>query len=144
MPGSKDPELMATEIAAVMSGLIRRVRAASPQGELTPTQRSVLHRVDAEGPVTIAALARAELVRPQSMRVTVGALEERGFLARAPHPTDGRQVVFALTDEGRTTLEAVRKAKRGWLADALTSRLDADERRTVDEAMGLLKRLADE
>lgn len=143
MSSSNDPGRVAAEVAAVMGGLVRRMRAASPEGALTPTQRSVLHRVDAEGPLTIAALARAELVRPQSMRVTVGALEERGVLVRTPHPTDGRQVVLALTEEGGATLDAVRRAKRDWLTEALATRLDPDERRTVGEAAALLKRLID-
>lgn len=144
MSSSKDPERVAAEVGAVMSGLVRRMRAASPEGALTPTQRAVLHRVDTAGPVTIAALARAELVSPQSMRVTVGALEERGVLVRAPHPTDGRQVVLALTEEGRAALDAVREAKHGWLTEALATRLDPEERRTVGEAAALLRRLVDE
>ncbi|MBO0518301.1 MarR family winged helix-turn-helix transcriptional regulator, partial [Streptomyces beijiangensis] len=68
-------------------------------------------------PTTIAALARAELVRPQSMRTTVGTLEEQGVLARSAHPTDGRQVVFALTEAGRASLAELRRAKYDWLAE---------------------------
>ncbi|WP_037850165.1 MarR family winged helix-turn-helix transcriptional regulator [Streptomyces sp. NRRL F-5053] len=143
-PEQTAPEQIADEVSATLGALIRRLRAASSAGELTPTQRSVLRRVQTGGPTTIAALARAELVRPQSMRTTVGALEERGILVRSPHPTDGRQVVFALTDEGRTTLEAVHRAKHDWLAEALGTRLDAAERETLLTAMGLLRRLVGE
>ncbi|MCK7624733.1 MarR family transcriptional regulator [Streptomyces sp. RS10V-4] len=136
-------ERLATDLGASVSLLMRRLRAASPQGELTPTQRAVLARVDAEGPSTIAALARAELVRPQSMRVTVGALEERGILARSPHPTDGRQVVFSLTEEGHRVLAEVRRAKNNWLAVAIAERLTDAERRTLAEATALIRRLTD-
>ena len=135
---------VAAEVSAAVAALSRRLRAASPAGAFTPTQRSTLGRIYHWGPTTIAALARAELVRPQSMRITVGALEEQGVLARSPHPTDGRQVVFSLTDEGRRTLEAVLRAKRGWLADAIATRLDADEQRTLTEAAALLRRLVAE
>ncbi|MGY1438827.1 MarR family winged helix-turn-helix transcriptional regulator [Streptomyces reniochalinae] len=135
---------LAAEVAAAVGALGRHLRAASPAGELTPTQRSVLGRILRTGPTTIAALARAELVRPQSMRVTVGALEERGVLARSPHPTDGRQVVFALTPEGARTLDAVRRAKHDWLSEALATRLDSAERGTLAAAAVLLRRLVAE
>ncbi|PNE38277.1 MULTISPECIES: MarR family winged helix-turn-helix transcriptional regulator [Streptomyces] len=140
----KDQERLATDLGAAVSLLMRRLRAASPQGELTPTQRAVLARIDADGPSTIAALARAELVRPQSMRMIVGVLEERGILARSPHPTDGRQVVFSFTDEGHRVLRDVRAAKNNWLAVALAERLTADEQRTLAEATALIRRLTEE
>lgn len=135
---------LAAELAAAVGGFHRRLRAASPADGLTPSQRSVLHRVDASGPTTIAALARAELVRPQSMRATVGVLEERGILERGPHPTDGRQVQLSLTDTGRATLRELRRAKHDWLSEALEERLDSDERETLARAAELLKRLTRE
>ncbi|WP_432141176.1 MarR family winged helix-turn-helix transcriptional regulator [Streptomyces sp. bgisy084] len=140
----KNVERLATDLSATVAQLMRHLRAASPQGELTPTQRAVVSRIDTGGPAAIAALARAELVRPQSMRLTVGALEERGILARNPHPTDGRQVVFSLTEEGRRVLGAVRRAKQNWLAEALTDRLTAEERQTLEAAAGLIRRLMPE
>lgn len=140
----KDQERLATDLSAAVSQLMRQLRAASSQGELTPTQRSAISRIATDGPATIAALARAELVRPQSMRLTVGALEEGGILARSPHPTDGRQVVFSLTDEGRRMLAEVRQAKQNWLAVAIADRLTPEEQRTLAEATGLMRRLMQE
>jgi DNA-binding MarR family transcriptional regulator len=139
-----DQQRLATELATAAGGFMRRLRAASPVAGLTPTQRSVLRRIADTGPTTIAALARAELVRPQSMRVTIGALEEQNILRRSPHPTDGRQVVLSLTDTGRDAVREMRKAKHDWLADALMTRLDESERRTLCEAATLLKRLTHE
>ncbi|MEU8680144.1 MarR family transcriptional regulator [Streptomyces sp. NPDC048611] len=139
-----DVERLAGDLGAAVVQLMRHLRAASPQGELTPSQRAVLSRIDTGGPATTAALARAELVRPQSMRQTVAALEERGILARSPHPTDGRQVVFSLTDEGHRVLGAVRQAKHNWLAVALADRLTPEERQTLETAAGLIRRLMPE
>lgn len=141
MPASQQTHALATELAGVAGGLMRRLRAASQAEEFTPSQRSVLHRVDTGGPTTTAELARAELVRPQSMRATVGVLEERGMLRRSPHPTDGRQVVFSLTDAGRVALADLRRAKHDWLEERLQDRLDAAERETVAQAVALMKRL---
>ncbi|GAA1154303.1 MarR family winged helix-turn-helix transcriptional regulator [Streptomyces javensis] len=139
-----DPTHLAAELAGVVTQLMRRMRAASSQGALTPSQRAVLSRLYNEGPTTTAALARAELVRPQSMRMILAALEEQELVERAPHPTDGRQVVFSSTERGRQAITSVRQAKQSWLLDAIETRLDADERRTVVEATELLKRLVQE
>ncbi|WP_269858787.1 MarR family winged helix-turn-helix transcriptional regulator [Streptomyces sp. RPT161] len=133
----------ATELSVAVGQLMRRLRAESPEGALTPTQRSVMGRLDRDGPATTAALARAERVRPQSMRMTLGALEEQGIVTRSPHPTDGRQVVFSLTPAGRKGLTSVRHAKETWLAEAIANALDTAERRTLTEAIALLKRLAE-
>ncbi|WP_329614100.1 MarR family transcriptional regulator [Streptomyces brevispora] len=142
-PASVDPtaEQVANDLAAVVGRLLRRLRSSSSESLLTPTQRSVLARIEDGGPATTAALARAEFVRPQSMRLTLGALEEQGLVERAPDPEDGRKSVMSITDTGRTTLLAVRAAKRNWLAEAIAAELDGAERRTVAEATALLDRL---
>ncbi|MCX4548477.1 MarR family transcriptional regulator [Streptomyces sp. NBC_01387] len=141
-PAEPGSEQIAAELAAVLGRVARRLRQASPGLELTHSQRSALALLEREGPTTTAALARIELVRPQSMRLTVGALEQRGFVARAPDPTDGRQSVMSVTDLGRRTLAAVRADKQGWLARAIDEELDGAERRTLVEAAALLERLA--
>ncbi|MEV0373296.1 MarR family transcriptional regulator [Streptomyces sp. NPDC050636] len=138
---ANDQELLAADLGATVGQLMRRIRAAPPQDGLTPAQRSVISRIDTDGPATTAALARAELVRPQSMRLTLAALEERGIIARSPHPTDGRQVVFSLTEEGHRMLDVVRQAKRNWLAVAIADRLTADEQQTLATANELMRRL---
>ncbi|NUS13669.1 MAG: MarR family transcriptional regulator [Streptomyces sp.] len=120
------------------------MRAASAEAELTPSQTSAMARLSREGPATTAALARGELVRPQSMRMTLAALEERGLVARAPHATDGRQVVFSLTPAGTALLCSGRAARRGWLAEAIDTRLTAEEHGALAAALPLLRRLAEE
>ncbi|MCX4532880.1 MarR family transcriptional regulator [Streptomyces sp. NBC_00841] len=136
-------EQVATQLDSVVNRLLRRLRTSSSDSLLTPTQRSVLARLDREGPDTTAGLARAEYVRPQSMRLTLGALESQGLVERAPDPADGRKSVVSITNTGRTTLGAVRAAKHNWLAEAIAAGLDGDERRTVAEATALLDRLVE-
>ena len=82
-PGDPTPEQLAADLSGAVRRLVRRFRGVSPQTGLSPSQRSVLARLDGDGPTTTAGLARAELVRPQSMRLTVAALEETG--ARPAH-----------------------------------------------------------
>lgn len=132
---------MATGLTAVVGRLVRRLRSMSAGDRLTPTQRSVLARLDLDGPATTAALARAEYVRPQSMRLTLGALESQGLVERAPDPADGRKSVMSLTESGAATLAEARAAKHDWLARAMAAELDGAERRTVAEAVELIDRL---
>ncbi|PSJ26490.1 MarR family transcriptional regulator [Streptosporangium nondiastaticum] len=139
-----DQERTAADLAATVSQLMRRLRVASPQGALTPSQRTVLGRLANGGPATTAELARAELVRPQSMRVIVAKLEELELVARTPHPTDGRQVLFSLTEYGVEAVASVRHSKHAWLADAIAHRLSPEEQRTLAEATRLLQRLVEE
>ncbi|WP_435132076.1 MarR family winged helix-turn-helix transcriptional regulator [Actinacidiphila sp. bgisy144] len=133
----------ADELTTLVAHLSRRMRTASNDAEITPSQQSVISRLDREGPATTAALARGELVRPQSMRMTLAALEERGLVERAPHPTDGRQVVFSLTDAGTDLLRTGRRARRGWLAEAMEAQLTPDEQRALTDVVPLLRRLVE-
>ncbi|MFE3515116.1 MarR family winged helix-turn-helix transcriptional regulator [Streptomyces sp. NPDC059166] len=142
-PAEPGAESVAADLAAVVGMLLRRLRSSSADSLLTPSQRSVLARLQDGGPATTAALARAELVRPQSMRLTLGALESQGFVTRAPDPADGRKSVVSVTEEGSTTLAGVRAAKRNWLAETIAAELDGAERRTLAEAVELIGRLVE-
>ncbi|MHA6764315.1 MarR family winged helix-turn-helix transcriptional regulator [Streptacidiphilus sp. PAMC 29251] len=134
---------VAAELRVLTGQLMRRMRATHEGAALTLSQAAVLHRLAAEGPDTPAALARAERVRPQSMGATLGALEEQGLVGRRPHPTDGRQVVMAATEAGLALLAEIRTAKEGWLLDAVRTRLDPDEQRTLIDSVALLRRLVE-
>jgi len=135
-------ETVVTELSLAIGQLLRRLRAESNPDGLTWSQTVALSRLEKAGPLTTADLARAESVKPQSMGATLAELEREGLVERHPHPTDGRQVLFALTAEG---VEARRKrsaAKQKWLLAAM-ARLDPDERETLVSAAALIKRLSE-
>jgi DNA-binding MarR family transcriptional regulator len=122
--------------------LLRRVRAAAVGHELSLTESAVMARLANDGPATIAELARAESVKPQSMGATIAALEEIGLIEREPHPTDGRQMNIELTAKGVAVRKSARDAKRSWLAQAI-GHLDEQERETLFAAGEIIKRLAE-
>jgi DNA-binding MarR family transcriptional regulator len=122
--------------------LIRRFRSAAASHELSLTESSVMRRLQIDGPATTADLARAESVRPQSMGATIAALEERGFVERRAHPTDGRQFHIALTAKGSAVRDSAKDAKRTWLAEAI-AQLDEADRKTLYKAGEIIKRLAE-
>ncbi|MFM0729649.1 MarR family transcriptional regulator [Paraburkholderia sediminicola] len=142
---SDDPQLaaLAGELRISVGKLIRRVREQAHPGDFTSAQKSVLLRLDRDGPATVSALARAESVRPQSMRVTVAALEAMGAIRGEPDPADGRQTLIALTPTFRKTVNASRAAKNDWLVRALQAQLSPQEQDTLASAVKLLQRLAD-
>lgn len=120
--------------------LVRRVRAAAASHELSLTESAVMARLANEGPATIADLARAESMKPQSMGATIAALETREMVERRPHPTDGRQVNIELTPKGAAVRKSAGDAKRNWLAQAI-DQLDHEEQQILFKAGEIIRRL---
>src|SRR5580693_10601079 len=130
------------ELSLAIGQLVRRLRMEVNPGELSWSQIATLARLDKAGAMTTADLARSEFVKPQSMGTTLADLEQAGLVQRRPHPTDGRQVLFALTAAG---IDARRKrslARREWLLAAM-ERLDPADRQTLLVAAALIKQLAE-
>jgi DNA-binding MarR family transcriptional regulator len=132
----------ATDVRVVFSRLRRRLREVARFGELTPSQTSVLSRLEKGGPASSSDLAAAEQVRPQSMAATIAAIEQHGLITRTPDPADGRKQLISLSDLGRERISDSRRAREEWMARALTDDFTEDERRTIIEALALLDRLA--
>jgi DNA-binding MarR family transcriptional regulator len=144
-PTSETPQLaaLAGELRISVGKLVRRFREQAHSGDFTSAQKSVLLRLDRDGPVTVSALARAESVRPQSMRVTVAGLASMKAVCGKPDPNDGRQTLIDLTAGFRKALKANRAAKEDWLLRALEAQLSSRELNDLAAAIKLLQRLAD-
>ena len=127
-----------------MGKLKRRLRDQAHAGDLTPSQVSVLLRLERDGPATASSLARAEGMRPQSMAPLLNALEGVGLVSGAPDPADGRQTLFSLTEAFRKSVEEGRAARQDWLTRTLQARLSPQEQDEVVRAVELLKRLVDD
>ena len=121
--------------------LNRRVRQARPVGDLTFSQLSVLTSLQLAGALTPRELADVERVQPPTMTKIVGKLEDRGLVARTPHPTDRRQVILAATEEGRAVYAQFERARNEWLAVQL-AQLGPDERDTLARAAEILQQVA--
>ena len=135
----KNLEIAVTELLSVTGQLTRRLRAVSNTRELTWSQVAIMARLEEAGPLTTADLARAESVKPQSMGGTLAAMEEEGLVERQPHPTDRRQILYALTDEGREARRKVSLAKREWLLAAI-AQLSLAEQKTLLAAVDIIRR----
>src|ERR1700744_4549243 len=142
---SDAPQLaaLAGELRVAISKLIRRVREQVHVGDFTNAQKSVLLRLERDGPAAVSMLARAESGRPQSMRITVAALEAAGAVSGKPDPNDGRQTFLSLTPSFLKILKSGRAAKEDWLFRGLQARLAPREREQLAAAVKLLGKLAE-
>src|ERR1700722_13164267 len=134
---------LAGELRVVIGKLVRRAREQSTAGDFTHAQKSVLLRLERDGPATVSMLARAEGVRPQSMRITVAALEAAGAVRGKSDPQDGRQTFLSLTPSFVKLLKTGRAAKEDWLIRALEAQLVPGEHEQLAAAVKLLSKLAD-
>lgn len=132
----------AAAVQIAVSLFLRRARE-SKSAELSLPERTVLSRLDRNGPDTTAGLARWEEISPQAMGVTVSALESRGYLERAPDPTDGRRSILTITAEGLAVVRAGRGELTDRLAAALRESFSPDETALIRSAAPLIERLAE-
>ena len=138
----------ATVAAIALTGATRRLRARlrqeSPPGlaELTMPQALALARIADEGPITNAALAVGEYMRPQSTHEMVLFLEARGFVRRRPDPADGRKLLIEATPDGRRVVADLMALRHQWLAGAIERELAPAERATLATAAALIERVA--
>jgi DNA-binding MarR family transcriptional regulator len=135
------PETVVPALTQAIGQLLRRLRADANPGGLNFSQTAALARLDENGGMTTADLARAEAMKPQSMSTILASLEQEGLVERNPHPTDGRQILFSLTAQG---VEARRKrstAKQEWLLAAV-AKLGRAEQQTLLSAAALIRSLS--
>lgn len=113
-----------------------RVESGLPLAQLT-----VLGHLQRTGSMSTNDLAAAERVRPQSMSITVRALEEDGLINRRPHPTDKRQLLLQLTRKGTKTLESIFAVREDWLTGVILDNLSKEERQELQHGLDLINRI---
>ncbi|MDT7546347.1 MAG: hypothetical protein QOE99_2457 [Actinomycetota bacterium] len=140
MPTATDTALASSLRLSVMR-LARRLRAQRADTSLTLSQLAALATLDVHGALTPGELAAHEKISPPSMTKIVAALESSGLVDRAPHPTDGRQVLLAVSREGQALIKENRRRRDVWLTQHLKD-LDPEELAVLRSAVGILDRLA--
>src|SRR3954451_2001676 len=116
----KDTESrLASDLSLAVMRLARQLRFRRPQSPVSLSQLSALSTLAKEGPITPGALAIRERVRPPSMTRVIASLAELGFVDRAAHPDDGRQVLVSVSTAGRDLLDVERRASQEWLQQRL-------------------------
>ena len=132
---------LAKALREAIQRLNRRVRQTRAVGDLTSSQLSALTSLQLAGALTPRELADVERVQPPTMTKIVGKLEDRGLVVRTPHPTDGRQVILAPTEQGRAMYAQFEKLRNEWLADQLAA-LKPEDRAVLVRAAEILQQVA--
>jgi DNA-binding MarR family transcriptional regulator len=144
---SSETELASTlalEIRTISGKLKRRLREHGEQGDLKPSQVSVVLRLEQDGPATVSSLARAEGMRPQSMSAVITPLQKAGLVGGAPDPNDGRQTLMCLTPKCLKWLKEGRAARQDWLTKIISQKLSVHEQEKLQTSLELLKRLVED
>jgi DNA-binding MarR family transcriptional regulator len=144
IPQSRSDAGLATSLRISISRLARRMRAERAaqglQPELSDSQLAALAALE-KHTMTPGELAEHEKVQPPSITRVIASLEERGLIQRMPHPSDRRQVVLTVTDQGRDVVRQVRQLREAWLARRLRD-LTPGERAVLREALPILEKLS--
>jgi DNA-binding MarR family transcriptional regulator len=134
---------LAAGIRAVNRKLKLRLREHGGRHDLTPSQVSVLLRLENDDS-TVSNLARAEGMRPQSMSAIVTSLRELGLVSGTPDSADKRQTLMSLTPKCRKWLQEGRAARQDWLTTSISRKLSLPEQQKLQTALELLARLVDD
>ncbi|MET9297565.1 MarR family transcriptional regulator [Streptomyces sp. NPDC003077] len=134
-------------LAEQLVRLTRRMHRAQKQHledagiAYTPAQSRLLRIVDhyRDTPPRMADLAARLEVVPRAVTTLVDALEASGAVRRVPDPANRRVIRIELTDAGRSSLRALRDARRAAAEDVLAP-LSPDQREVLG---GLLSTLVD-
>ena len=121
-----------------------RLREHGGQNDLTPSQISVVLRLEKDGPATVSSLARTEGMRPQSMSAVVTPLQDWGLVRGAPDPSDGRQTLMSLPPKCLKLLQEGRAARQDWLTTRISQKLSVQEQEKLQAALALLTRLGED
>jgi DNA-binding MarR family transcriptional regulator len=131
----------AAELRVILVRLQRQLRVRS-DNYLTPSQVSVLARVEQCGPLRMGALAEAEGTSPATVCRLIDSLAQDALIERVPDPLDGRASLVQVSPEGASLLGALRARGTAALRGALVD-LSAEERAIIRDALPALQALTD-
>lgn len=92
--------------------------------------------------MTTGELAGRERIKPPSISRSSHTLEQLGLIVRAPHATDGRQVLLDLSEAGRALARDDAASRESVLAEQL-GELDDEQRRTLGEAVRIIEQIVE-
>jgi DNA-binding MarR family transcriptional regulator len=135
---------LAAELRTTLGHLKRKLRRHGGLNDFTSSQIAVILRLEKDGPATVSSLARAEGMRPQSMSAVITPLEEKGYVAGAADPNDGRRTLMSLTKPCKKSIEDGRSARQDWLAQAIQQKLSPQEQKKLSSAIHLLAQITED
>lgn len=108
--------------------------------QLSPAHAGILRMLAATPAITQQALATALRTLPSRLVALIDELESRGLLERRAHESDRRRYALHVTEEGRSTLQAIGRIAREHQQSLLVALSEEDHAVLAD----LLQRVADQ
>ena len=132
---------LAADLLAVAAGIDRmaKQRIRTPIGNAQARRLALIER---HGGVRISELAALDHCSSPSTTVDVRLLVEAGLVSRTVDPEDARAVLVSITPKGAATLRQVR-IDCGVAINSDLNRIDAADRRKLNDAVRVLQRLLD-
>jgi DNA-binding MarR family transcriptional regulator len=137
-PPATDAALAADLLAVVAR--INRLATQRVRMMLPYAQARLLSVIEDQGEARISDLAALDHSSQPTLTTQVRRLETAGLVSRTVDPVDARAVLISITAKGVAMLAQVR-ADRGAVIDPYLERLDAGDRRTLNEAVRVLRGL---
>lgn len=137
-----DPEMLAVPIIGEAWEAAERAISSQLEAEndLRLSDLLALDRIQRAGRGGIRTNTLARALRIPSNRLTyqLAGLEKRHYIARAPHPDDGRGVVLTLTKDGRDAHRKALAAYRRITRDGLSGLDSGQDGRRLMAAAAIL------
>jgi len=131
------------ELGADLLAVVARLNRLATQRTRLPlpwAQARLLSTIEDQGEARISDLACLDHCSQPTMTTQVRRLEDAGLVSRTGDPDDARAVLIRITEEGRRTLARVR-ADRAAAVNPWLERLAPEDRETLADAVGVLRRL---
>ncbi len=141
-PAMTTDEKSAAATLRVTIARIYRALRLSTTSTITPSQVSVLFRVEQSEPVRMGVLAHLERITPATLSKVIDSLEALELVEREPDPLDGRVTLIRVSATGRRLIESQRAATTRALEEAL-AQMDRGHRELLLESLPALEGLAE-
>lgn len=141
-PSTSAHTTLSSDLLSVVARINRlanqRVRLALPFA-----QARLLAVIEDQGAARISDLAALDHCSQPTMTTQVRRLEDAGLVSRTADPADARAVLISITPEGVQALATVR-SDRGAVIDPYLARLDDADRRTLVDAVRVMRALLED
>ncbi|MCH9004988.1 MAG: PAS domain-containing protein [Proteobacteria bacterium] len=131
-------EKLAPRVHEAFSRLSRRLRALDLPYGLTNERLSTLATVAAQEPISVSALAKAEIVSLPTMSNMVAKLVAEGLVERVEDQLDGRGVLVSTTAKGRVIYQRATQQSLSHLKSTL-SNLKREQLATIRKLLSTLE-----
>jgi len=138
---TSEEQSAAAALRVTISRIYRALRL-SATSNITPSQVSVLFRIEQFEPVRMGVLAHLERITPATLSKVVDSLESLELVERVTDPGDGRVTLVQVSRRGHELIESLRTASTLALEDAL-AKLGTRERDTLSQSLPALEQLAE-